>query len=56
MTDTERLNLIEHYKWYIWFDEETKYTAQGDFGHVCGKTIREVIDGALDAQAKWMLS
>lgn len=52
MTDTERLNLIEHYRWNIHTATEG-YTVFGDFGNVGGKSLREAIDAALRAQFEW---
>jgi hypothetical protein len=54
MTDTERLNLIEHYGWQIicFANEVAIYNVKAEF-KVTGKTLREAIDNALSAQFKW---
>lgn len=52
MTDTERLNLIEHYQWQLHFIDS--WFMQGMFGVVGGfNTLREAIDAALKAQFEW---
>ena len=51
MTDTERLNLIEHYEWMIEFND--MWFVAGKFGLSAGDTLREALDGALAAQIKW---
>ncbi len=61
MSDTERLNLIEHYKWQISLSANGKvWWIFGSFSTnkkgVKGKTLREAIDAALAAQMKWALS
>lgn len=53
MTDTNRLNLIEYYKWEIIFD--TNVIIRGSFGIVFDNTLREAIDTALKAQIEWSL-
>lgn len=55
MTDTKRLNLIEHYQWKINFtcDKWNVFNANID---VAANTLREAIDAALAAQAKWAMS
>jgi hypothetical protein len=55
MTDTERLNLIEHYGWDIRKIDDNWYV-EGQFGRVYKVSIREAINAALSAQAKWALS
>ena len=52
MTDTERLNLIEHYKWAIQPLEEG-WMITGRWGYVCGPSIRTAFDYAYKAQFKW---
>lgn len=53
MSDTERLNLIEHYGWdVLWCNDSWCITAKS-FGAVNGKTLREAIDAALKAQFEW---
>lgn len=60
MTDTERLNLIEHYKWEIACTGETSiwtvvlHLSDG-VKFADGNNIREAIDAALAAQIKWSL-
>ena len=56
MTDTERLNLIEHYQWRIYFVADG-WSGNGMFGILphTYNTIREAIDAALAAQIKWSL-
>lgn len=59
MTDTERLNLIEHYGWVIDQLKNGKgWCVTGRFSifHVAGDTLRDAIDAALAAQVKWALS
>ncbi len=52
MTDTERLNLIEHYKWDIMHHKG--WLILGKFGSTATcQTIREAINEALAAQIKW---
>jgi hypothetical protein len=55
MSDTERLNLIEHYKWKIGYTHA--FYVKGDNGIfvVMASTLREAIDDALEAQIDWSL-
>ncbi len=57
MTDTERLSLIEHYKWEIVFDNAyaPAIVIRGSFGIVFANTLREAIHDALTAQINWSL-
>ena len=54
MTDTERLDLIEHYKWEIsyWHDHVVIVNNEAEFVR-SGKTLRAAIDAALKAQFEW---
>jgi len=54
MTDTERLNLIEHYNWII-AKIEDNWIITGSYGYVEGNSLREAIDATLAAQIKWSL-
>lgn len=56
MTDTERLNLIEHYGWKIYQAVNKSWQVGGPFGVVRRNNLREAIDEALSRQAKWALS
>ncbi len=56
MSDTEALNLIEHYRWKVQPTLEGKWAVDGDFGSIRGETLREAIYTALAAQAEWALS
>jgi hypothetical protein len=68
MSDTERLNLIEHYGWNVQFIKEEGYTnlkghfsrtlikISGKYGEVVQETLRDAIDAALSSQAKWSMS
>lgn len=58
MSDTERLNLIEHYEWRLELINDTNalnglWQIKGDWGYIHGDTIRKVIDAAMTAQIKW---
>lgn len=56
MSDTERVNLVDHYRWIITFSP-VGWVVQGMFGmipHTFG-TFRDAIDGAMRAQAEWAL-
>ncbi len=56
MTDTERLNLIEHYQWTIRFDDEGCHISLHKAGtYTKAKNFREAFDIAYDKQAKWAL-
>lgn len=57
MTDTERLDLIEHYRWNVICAEGRVaiYNVDANF-KVQADTIREVIDLALAQQIKWSAS
>lgn len=53
MSDTERLNLIEHYEWDFLHYVNHGWKVCGKFGSTeCFKTIREAIDEALSRQTK----
>lgn len=54
MTDTERLDLIEHYKWNVIFavGKVAIYNVEANF-KVQADTLREVIPLALKAQMDW---
>lgn len=58
MTDTERLNLIEHYKWRLELIDDTStlnglWQIKGQWGYVHGRSVRAVVDSAISAQFKW---
>lgn len=68
MTDTECLNLIEHYKWIINPVTESGYNSitkvsycktifriYGKFGEAEGNGLRQAVNAALDKQVKWAL-
>lgn len=56
MKDTERLNLIDHYKWTVVFINGGCYIVLHEARtYSFAKTLREAIDGALAAQIKWAL-
>ena len=55
MSDSEMINLIEHYEWCV-YREYNHWNVAGNFGKVFKKTLREAIVAALAAQAKWSLS
>lgn len=56
MTDTERLDLIEYYKWRVMFmDCGCHIVLDQASTYAFAKTLREAIDDALKAQAKWAL-
>lgn len=60
MTDTERLNLIEHYEWNINVSKSGKsWWITGKFSThnkmVTASSLREAINKALDAQIKWSI-
>lgn len=55
MTDKERLNLIEHYKWTIVISD-MGVAVFGNFGRIKETTLRRAIDAALKAQAEWALA
>lgn len=54
MSDTEMLNLIEHYEWNInqMYKGWNVFSANID---ITGPTLREAIKIAMDAQVKWSL-
>lgn len=53
MSDTERLNLIEHYEWDL-IHYANGWMIAGKFGSTKRfKSIRECIEAALATQAKW---
>lgn len=55
MSDTERLNLIEHYEWMV-MPHCGKWWIVGKFpGIASGDSLREAFNNAYDAQAKWAL-
>ena len=56
MSDTERLNLIEHYRWHIFFSPDG-WCVSGMFGMLPNtfNSIREAIEAALTAQMNWSL-
>jgi hypothetical protein len=55
MTDTERLNLIEHYQWDV-MHHNGEWLVLGKFGITpTFIKLREAVDVALNAQAKWAL-
>lgn len=54
MTDTERLNLIEHYGWNI-NKHFLGFNVFNENVDVVRATLREAIDVALAAQAKWSI-
>lgn len=57
MTDTERLNLVEHHKWTVKFMDGGCHIVLHQAGtYAFAKTFREAIQAALAAQAKWALS
>lgn len=60
MTDTERLNLIEHYQWQIftWSMGKDKFwQITGKFGGTQAHTsLRMAFDAAYKAQAEWAMS
>lgn len=54
MSDTERLNLIEHYGWSIMFSRDRVIiTGNDSIFATAGNTLREAIDAALKAQFEW---
>jgi hypothetical protein len=56
MTDTERLNLIEHYGWTIKFiDGGCHIVLHRANTYAFAKTIREAFDEAYKKQAAWSL-
>lgn len=56
MSDTERLNLIEHYKWKIIFIDDGCHIVLARAGtYDFAKTFREAIDLALIKQMDWSL-
>lgn len=57
MNDTERLNLIEHYKWTVRFIDDGCHIVLHQAGtYAFAKTFREAILEALSKQAVWALS
>lgn len=56
MSDTERLNLIEHYSWKVYQAVNKSWQIGGAFGVVRRNSLREAIDEALSRQIKWALS
>ena len=50
MSDTEALNLIEHYRWHVQPTLEGKWAIDGDFGSIRGETLRDAVHVALTAQ------
>ena len=54
MTDTERLNLIEHYGWHI-NKVASGWNVFSSNIDIIEKTLRLAIDAALAAQIKWSL-
>lgn len=56
MTDTERLDLIEHYQWDI-LSYNKEWIICGEFGKTGRfKSLREAIEAATAAQIKWSTS
>lgn len=57
MSDTERLDLIEHYGWTIKFiDGGCHIVLHRAATYAFAKTIREAFDLAFAKQAKWAMS
>lgn len=57
MTDTERLDLIEHYKWKVMFIDDGCHIVLPQAGtYAFAKTFREAISEALSKQAKWSVT
>ena len=55
MSDTEILNLIEHYRWTIKFIDNGCHIVLHRAGtYAFAKTIREAFDEAYQKQAKWV--
>lgn len=55
MQDTERLNLLEHYRWRLAPVGGGEWQVTGTFGFVRAATPRDAMDKALDLQAEWAL-
>lgn len=56
MNDKERLDLIEHYQWSVFYIDNG-WLIKGMFGQLPNTydTLRKAIDAALQVQAKWAL-
>jgi hypothetical protein len=54
MSDTETLDLIEHYKWSVKFIDDGCHIVLHKAGtYAFAKTIREEVKEALDKQIAW---